>query len=535
MHSRPVWRWIAIFQICTAGCASPSRELHDHVSRRISPVEDANENLAAAGAIAKAERNNRGARSNRRDRHADSVTQASASDHEGQTTDPESMIPLSAGYDSPGSTDQDPSHAGQLTLPGAIELSFRTQPRLRVFLESIEQARGHTDVAYAPFLPTLSGGIGGGGVFLDVAGQASGFSFLPPGAVIPIGLNLQSGFGVADVKLQWLICDFGRRAGRYCQAELGLEIAELQTQRAYQTIANEVTVAYYQVLRAQSLRRISEEAVRRADDDLGVAKSLLKEGAIEREKVLRAAVQLAQSQRLLDTAEGGTAISVAALNLAIGINVGSPTNVVAVDDIPPFPNSLSECLQTAVQQRRELGVAHRGVQVACEGQRVAKADFAPKIVADAAYLNFQQATPQSNVGLGLGLIKLEWGLFEGGRRVGELRVADSKMRSAMALAESIADTINFQITEAYQQMVTARKGIDRAQPAVDQARENYRLVKARAAQGDATPADMTDAETAFIRAEQDHANSIYDYLTALSRLEFAMGVSPGPGHFQSDE
>jgi outer membrane protein TolC len=182
-----------------------------------------------------------------------------------------------------------------------------------------------------------------------------------------------------------------------------------------------------------------------------------------------------------------------------------------------------------------LDVARRGVQVACEGQRVAKADFAPKIIADAAYLNFQQGTPQTHLDLGVGFIKLEWGLFEGGRRVGELRVADSKMRSAMALAESIADTISFQITEAYRQMVTARKGIDRAQPAVDQARENYRLVKARAAQGDATPADMTDAETAFIRAEQDHSNSIYDYLTALTRLEFAMGVSPAQGSFESVE
>src|SRR5262249_19704041 len=139
------------------------------------------------------------------------------------------------------------------------------------------------------------------------------------------------------------------------------------------------------------------------------------------------------------TAEGSQAISVAALNLAIGIDVSSPTNIMAVDDIPPFPGSLSECLQTAVAQRRELGVAHRGVEVACEGQRVAKADFAPKIVGDAAYLNTQQSTLHSNLNLGVGFIKLEWGLFEGGRRVGELRVADAKIRSAMALAESIAD------------------------------------------------------------------------------------------------
>jgi outer membrane protein TolC len=545
MHAIPVWRWPAAFLLLLAGCTSASREVHDRFSRRINPVDGAIESLTASGAVAKAGTNNRGSLDDCRDESKDRVTQTSATsdDHlptsasvaAGTTADPESMNFSNVDDRSSGSVDQDGVRAGQLNLPAAIELSFRMQPRLRVFLESIQQARAQSDIAYAPFLPTLSGGIGGGGVFLNVEGQASGFSFLPPGAVIPIGLNLQSGFGVADLRMQWLICDFGRRAGRYNQAGLGLEIAQLQTERAFQTVANDVTIAYYQVLRADSIRRIAEEAVRRADDELDVARKLEKQGTIEREKVLRSEVQLAQSQRLVDTAEGSAAISVAALNLAIGINVSSPTSVVAVDDIPPLPGSLSDCLQTAVERRRELDVARRGVESACEGQRVAQADFAPKVVADATYVNFQQATPQTHLDFGVGFIKLEWGLFEGGRRVGEVRVADSKMRSAMALAESIADTISFQITEAYRQMVTARKGIDRAQPAVDQARENDRLVKARAAQGDATPADMTDAETALIRAEQDHVNSIYDYLTALARLEFAMGISPTRASFQSAE
>ena len=48
----------------------------------------------------------------------------------------------------------------------------------------------------------------------------------------------------------------------------------------------------------------------------------------------------------------------------------------------------------------------------------------------------------------------------------------------MAQAESIADNIAFQVNEAYRNAVTAWVGIDDARPAVDQARENYRLVQA---------------------------------------------------------
>ena len=62
-----------------------------------------------------------------------------------------------------------------------------------------------------------------------------------------------------------------------------------------------------------------------------------------------------------------------------------------------------------------------------------------------------------------------------------------------------------------------------------QAEENYRLVRARAKLGDATSADITDAESTLTRAQQDHLNSIHDYLIAVVRLEYAMGVTPSSG------
>ena len=47
----------------------------------------------------------------------------------------------------------------------------------------------------------------------------------------------------------------------------------------------------------------------------------------------------------------------------------------------------------------------------------------------------------------------------------------------------------------------------------------------RAVQGDATSADITDVQAALTKAEQDRMNSMYDYLSALAKLEYAMGIS----------
>jgi outer membrane protein TolC len=424
-----------------------------------------------------------------------------------------------------------------LTLPEAIALALRLQPRLRASLESIQQARGREDIAFAAFLPTMSSSYlagvyhvqaGGKGFPIPGVPNSPNFTILPFLGSVPVGLEGTTGFEVAELKLQWLVCDFGRRLGRYNQAGLGLDIAQLQTERAYQTVANDVAAAYYQLLRARSLHRIATESVRRAEEDLDVARKLARGGVIEREKVLRAEVALAQAQRALDITEEAEAVAVAALNLAIGLNVSAPTGVADTSDVPPFTLSLTECLQAAVAARRELQVSREAVQVAQEGSHVARADFAPRIVAEGNLLDFQQSTPRGHFDLPFAAIKLQWELFEGGKRLAETRVADSRTREAMAQAESIADNIAFQVNQAYRQLVAARKGIDRSRPAVDQARETYRLVVARSRQGDATPAELTEAEAGLTRAEQDYANSVYDYLTAIERLQYAMGTTATP-------
>jgi outer membrane protein TolC len=418
------------------------------------------------------------------------------------------------------------------TLADAIALAFRLQPRLRASLESIEQARGREDIAFAAFLPSVTSAYSTGGFGLDAGGVGlpipggGAFTFVPFNGALPVGLDIHTGYELAELKLQWMVSDFGRRSGLYRQTGFAADIAQLQTQRAYQTVANDVAVAYYQLLRARSLHRIAQESVRRARDDLDVARKLAKGGVVERERVLRAETALAQAQRAQDVAEEAEAIAVAALNLAIGLNVSAPTGVVDTSDIPPSTLSLGDCLRAAVGNRREFQVARDSVQSAQQGSRVARADFAPRIVAEGYLNDFQQSSPRGHADLALGYIKLEWGVFEGGKRVAELRVADSRIREALAQADSIADTIAFQVNEAYRRMVAARKGVDRSRPAVEQTRETYRLVVARSGQGDATPAELTDAEAALTRAEQDYFNAVYDYLTALARLEYAMGTTP---------
>jgi outer membrane protein len=446
--------------------------------------------------------------------------------------------PATSLIESPESAELDAIAASgrPLSLPEAIALAFRHQPRLRAQLETISQARGRQEIVGSTFLPTagVSGSVGGyevnaGGIPVSTGLKAPpGFTFLPSTGVLPIGFHVTSGYELVDLKLQWLITDFGRRLGRFEQAKLSVAVAQLQTDRAFQTVSNEVSVAYYDVLKAQAFRLTAEDAIRRAEDQLSDARKLEREGVVERETVLRAEVLMAETRQQLHGAIEASFVALAELNLAIGLKCGEPIRVVEPADLPPFNLALSDCLQSAIRERREFQVAKRAVEISQAGTRIAKAEFAPKVMAAGDLLDIRQNSNSGHGDVALGFIRVEWEIFEGGRRVAERRVADSRLREAMAHAESIADNIAFQVNEAYRRMAAARLGIEDARPAVEQAGENYRLVRLRAREGSATTAEITDAQASLTRAQQNYQNALYAYLTAIARLEYAMGSSPTP-------
>ncbi len=535
--------------VLATGCAHSQTDLQDRLARRIVP--SATEAVPSANPV-------EGKTSVRPT--ADGTVRLAGASQPGQSTEartgndrttplPPAIVgpPRPSGSDRPSSpatslpSDSDEAtldaiaaNGKPLTLPEAIGLAHRTQPRLRAQLESIAQASGAQQIAFSAFLPLVAGrydvggfGLGAGGIPTQV-GKPQSFSFLPGLGAVPIGLNLGTTFELAELNVQWLLLDFGRRLGVYEQAKLSSDIAGLQTERAHQTVANEVAVAYYNVLRSQALRRTAQDALRRAEEELADARKREREGVIEREVVLRGEVQTAEYRQEFHAATEAEFVALAGLNLAIGLKCNEPLRVVEPTNVPPLTTSLADCLQTAIQQRREFYVVQRTVEIATAGGRVARAQFAPKVVADGTLLDLQQQQMNGHIDLRLGFIRLEWVLFDGGRKIAATRVADSQVRQAMAQAESITDQIAFQVNEAYRNAVTAWVSIDDSRPAVDQATENYRLVHLRIREGAAISSEIADAQASLTRAQQNYLNARYNYLIAMDRLEYAMGVGQTP-------
>jgi outer membrane protein TolC len=407
------------------------------------------------------------------------------------------------------------------TLPGAVAFGLRNNPRLRSARAAIERAQGQEQVAFAPFLPQID--------LLAQSGVVS--STLAPGTPGATGLILAGSFGTrsyaeTEVALQWTVYDFGRTGGRYRQAVARERITELQFARAGETIEFDVAAAYLDVLLARASRRVQEDAVRRAQATLDDTVARRKGGVALKEDVLRAEVQLSEGREALVVAREGELNAAARLNNAMGRNAGLPLEVIDLDAEPPLPGALAQLLKLAAAERPEVGLAREAVAAAKAGRQATRGELLPRIYVrgSAGHTDGQNVITGWQEGAGL---HVEAPLYAGGRHRGELRSAEAEIEAAIADAQTILDAISLQVNLAYRGVVATRELIALSRTAVVQAEENLRLVRVRYRNGNATPTDIVDSEAALTRSQQRFFSAAYNYLAALARLDYAVGMHQG--------
>jgi len=409
------------------------------------------------------------------------------------------------------------------SLAEAIAFAQEHSPRLQSARAAIERARGQEQVAFAPFLPEID--------FLSQAGATSNNQ--GPGAPGPTGFIRTSdipgthSYVQPELQLLWTVYDFGRRAGRYQQAVARERIAELQLERADQTVQFDVAAAYLNILLARASLRVQEEAIRQAEATLKDARARFEGGVADPDDVLRAEVQLSESRDAFVSAQEAELVAVAQLNNVMGRHAALPLRVLDLQPPPPEARpSLEESLEIAAAQRPEIGFAREAVVAAQEGLVAAKAALLPRIFVRASTGRVDGAHVLTGWQAGAGL-HLELPLYTGGLLRGELRTAEAEVAAAVADAQAILDGISLGVTRAFRSEVAAGQRIELSRTAVVEAQENLRLVRVKYRNGDATPTDIVDAETALTRSQQRFHSAIYTYLAALAGLDYAMGRQQG--------
>jgi outer membrane protein TolC len=399
-----------------------------------------------------------------------------------------------------------------LTLEEAVDLALDAQPQIQARLADYAAARFRVDQAMAPLLPQLSGNVSSS-KSQETTRTTSGVSNFTT-----FTQNFNDTFQ-AQVALSQLLFDFGKtlaaRDAAQKLAEVALEDVELQRQ----LIALAVKEAYTNILFAQRLIRVQEQAVNRAELNLRSARGFFEVGTRPRSDVARAEVDVANARVDLIRARNAERLARVALNTAMGIEVDTPTQVQDNLVYEPFSLDRSQARAEALRQRPEYRQAKLRVDAAAATERQTFRDFFPDITGSGTYGGVR---PELAEVWTLSL-SLTWSLYDGGGRVGRYREAKANLDGARARVRATELDIAQQLEQSQISVEEAQERIQAAQAAVASAQENFRLAQGRFDAGVGTILELTDAQLALTQAQNVETQALADYRIARYRLDRARG------------
>ena len=401
-----------------------------------------------------------------------------------------------------------PQVAGRvLTLEECIAIALDAQPRILVTLAEYAAARYRVNQALAPLLPQFSGQVSTSRTEGTTATNSAAQS-----------RQLGDTFD-ARVLLSQLLFDFGKNLAetefRRKLAEVAVEDVELQRQ----LISLTVKEAYTNTLFSQRLIRVQEQAQERAELNLRSAKGFFEVGTRPKSDVARAEVDVANAKLDLIRAKNALRTAIVALNIAMVINVDTPTQIVDNLVYQPITLDRQQLRSDSLRQRPEYRKAKLNAAAVEAKERRAFRDFFPDISGIGAYGGTQK---ELNESWSLGL-SLSWSIFDGGGRIARYQEAKANLESARASVQSIELDIVQNVEQAEIAVEEAQERILAAQTLVASAQENFRLAQGRFDAGVGTILELTDAQLALTQAQNTESQALADYRIALARLDRAVG------------
>ncbi|MBB6049180.1 TolC family protein [Armatimonas rosea] len=309
--------------------------------------------------------------------------------------------------------------------------------------------------------------------------------------------------------------------------DLELEVQALDYQRLLMDLKYSVRSGYYSLLRAESLVKVSAAAVAQSEEALRVARSQFNAGTVAQFDVLRAQTQLANNQQSLISARNQVMLSRNAFANSLGVDPSTPVELVAPTEMKekdPLPElDEAKLIAAAWVARPEARQAEVSLTKAEKNIKLYGKGLSPSLGAslstnynpNPAFIG-DKTTGSLSLGLTLPL-------SDGGSSKAQAEGARSDQRAAEIQREQYHNGIKAEVQQA---IIAVRDAHERAQTAwsaVEQAREAYRIAQVRFREGVDTQLSVNDAQTSLTQSETNIVNARYDYLTALARLNRALG------------
>jgi cobalt-zinc-cadmium efflux system outer membrane protein len=383
----------------------------------------------------------------------------------------------------------------------AVEEALARNPAIAVAREQVEQARARVTEATAFPDPSF------------VATFEQEESFLKPRTAMTqdYGLGLTLPFP-----------DKFHLRGEVARGDLHL--AESSLAKLRQQIASQVVTAYDALLVALKHQEDLRDATTLSQDFLKKTQARFEAGTIPKFDVIKARVDVAQTENGLIANERAVAVARAGLNRLLGRNQGAPLEASDALEVPAPPPAIEELEKLAETSRPEL----QGLVALRQGARSATTLSAQYWLPDINLFLARNLTygfePAFTSAVTIDLPLLFWQHENG-------EVAEARHRE-LELASTYADTlaqVDLDVRTAYAAATTSlRQALFIRDSLLPEARDAYRIVATNYSLGGLSALELLDAKRTLLDAEAAYADALGAANDARSDLELAVGAPLPP-------
>ncbi|HET6994448.1 MAG TPA: TolC family protein, partial [Chitinophagaceae bacterium] len=185
---------------------------------------------------------------------------------------------------------------------------------------------------------------------------------------------------------------------------------------------------------------------------------------------------------------------------------------------------LDDYLQAALNGRKDMAAIDMRKKAAESGVKSVKGELFPSLALTGGYIaadvpHVLSVTNAVDVGVGVSYnIGSLW------KNKAKVKQAEARVKQ-LAITESMMDdNVRLEVNKSYQSLLSSRKKIDVYLKAVEQAEENYRIVKNKFDNSLATTGDLIDADIAQLQARLSYTLARADAFVAYHKLLQTSGI-----------
>ncbi len=413
---------------------------------------------------------------------------------------------------------------GDLSTRDAVRVALAYNKELRGVVQEREKAHGRVLEAYGEALPTVS--LNAGYTRLDqITTVDLGFDSFQVGAK-----NNWS----YDLSVTQPLYRGGAIPAAMRGAQLYRCMSDEGVRQAVQDVVLAVVGAYYDVLLAQRLFEVQENALEFAEANLKDVIARQEQGLAIRYDRLRAELEVSNVKADLIRQRNELSRARAALFRAMGVSQKSQVALANSLTYAPLTPTYEEAVEEAFKQRPELYQAELDVRLQQEALRSFYADYWPNVEGWGWY-QWAKPDPHESTNISWGRqwqagLRLDWTLFDGLRREGQIIQQKALLRQSAIHLTDTEQSVLQEVRNALLDLGDADELVESQWLNLERANEALRLVTIGAREGVNTALEVLDGRSALTHAQGLYYQALHAHSMARLAYQRAIGLlGPGPG------